>query len=507
MAFPAGTGWASFFLNPEHGTLSVTDSRHLNPLDSIDQGEIRRLVLGLAWPSILENLLQSGLGVVTILMVGRLGSTAVAGVGASMQLQILFISAFFALSMGTTVITAHAFGAGRLETTGMIAKQSVGAGLVLSVFFSVIVAVFATPMLSLMGAEADVVSDGARFLRLSAISYVFMAVMFILGGVLRGVGDTRTPMLVTAGINVLNVAVSYPLIFGVAGMPRLELDGAAIGMVLSRLAGCLIMVALLYRGWRGVSIAGAADWRPDGAHLRRLANIGLPSMAESMLRSGGQLLFVIIVFMLGTAVAAGHQFAQNAVFLSMFPGFGFAMAATALVGQSLGAGNVARAKAATRIATRACMVWMSIMGVVFFAFAEPIMSLAASGEDRDQIIDAGVSALRVIAFAQPIQAIGFVIAGSLRGAGDTRWPMISTAVSMWIFRLPLAYLFAIPFGLGLAGVYLAMATDNLILMAMNLWRYRRGDWTNQQVLGTDPKLAPSAALGGDIPPKIAVASE
>lgn len=480
-----------------------------NPAAPIDQREIRRLVLNLAWPSILENLLQSGLGLVTILMVAQLGSTAVAGVGASMQLQILFISAFFALSMGTTVITAHAFGAGRIETTGKIAKQSVGAGLVLSAVFTVIVAVFATPMLSLMGADADVVAVGSRFLRLSAIGYIFMAVMFILGGVLRGVGDTRTPMLVTAGINVLNVMVSYPLIFGVGVFPRLEIEGAAIGMVVSQLTGCSVMALLLYRGRHGVSIAGTADWRPDVEYLRRLANIGLPAMAESMLRSGGQLLFVIIVFMLGTAVAAGHQLAQNAVFLSMFPGFGFAMAATALVGQSLGAGNVARAKAATAMATRACIVWMSAMGVVFFVFAEPIMRLGASGEDSQQIIDAGVSALRVIAFAQPIQAVGFVLAGSLRGAGDTRWPMISTAVAMWIFRLPLAYLFAIPFGLGLAGVYLAMAGDNLILAAMNLWRYRKGDWVYRKMSSAEASPSPPVApvVAGDAKPEAVAAGD
>ena len=147
------------------------------------------------------------------------------------------------------------------------------------------------------------------------------------------------------------------------------------------------------------------------------------------------------------------------------------------------------------------MVWMSVMGVIFFVFAEPIMQMGASGEDRQQIIDAGVSALRVIAFAQPIQAIGFVLAGSLRGAGDTRWPMISTTVSMWIFRLPLAWVFAILFDLGLAGVYLAMACDNLILAGMNVWRYRQGKWVNRQV------FAPTAPPAGEKEREPAVASQ
>lgn len=456
----------------------------------VDQKQIRRDVLRIAWPAILENLLQSVLGMITILMVSRLGSAEVAAVGASQQLQMLFISAFFALSMGTTVIVAHAFGAGEHGRINIAAKQSATAGLLLAVVVAVIVFAFAHPMLAMFGAESDVIDAGARFQRISSIGYVFMALMFILGGVLRGVGDTRTPMLVTAGINVLNVVIALPLIFGAGPIPATGLDGAAMAQNISRMAGAAIIGWLLLRGHQGVSIAGREGWMPDLFHMKRLADISIPSMGESLLRSGGQILFVVIVFMLGTAVAASHQIAQNAVFLSMFPGFGFSMAATALVGQSLGARNPARAKAAAMTATRACVVWMSAMGVLFFVFARPIMELSATGDERQTIIDAGVAALRVIAFAQPIQAVGFVLAGVLRGAGDTRFPMISTGISMWIFRIPLAYTFAITFGLGLGGVYLAMATDNLILMAMNIWRYRKGRWLTSRLGPSGPPGPP-----------------
>jgi putative MATE family efflux protein len=480
----------------------------MSPLSStdepqVDRAEIRRMVLKIAWPAILENLLQSVLGLITILMVSRLGSSEVAAVGASQQIQVLFISAFFALSMGTTVIVAHAFGAGEHHRISMAAKQSAAAGFLLSIVVAIVVFTFAHPMLAIMGAESDVIDQGTRFQQISSIGYIFMAVMFILGGALRGVGDTRTPMLVTAGINVLNVAVALPLIFGHGFFPHMGLDGAAIAQNVSRFAGAVVLGYLLLRGHRGICIAGTDGWRPDLAFLKRLGDISIPSMLESILRSGGQILFIVIVFMLGTAVAASHQIAQNAVFLSMFPGFGFSMAATALVGQSLGANNPARARAATLTATRACVVWMSVMGVLFFVLAEPIMRLSATGEEKQAIIDSGVAALRVIAFAQPIQAIGFVLAGALRGAGDTRFPMISTGISMWIFRIPLAYAFAITFDLGLAGVYLAMSTDNLILMFMNVWRYRQGRWLAAHVVatirGTEPAPAPAyaAVRGGD----------
>jgi Na+-driven multidrug efflux pump len=143
---------------------------------------------------------------------------------------------------------------------------------------------------------------------------------------------------------------------------------------------------------------------------------------------------------------------------------------------------------------------MSVMGVIFFVFATPIMELGASSDpDRAEIVRVGAQSLMVIAFAQPFQAIGFVLAGALRGAGDTRWPMYSTAIAMWVVRLPLAYLFAITLDLGLPGVFMAMTLDTFILMSLNLWRYRQGKWAERRLLtepddrpaGAQPSLAPA----------------
>lgn len=454
---------------------------------SSEAGEIRRAVLGLAWPSILENFLHASLGFVTTLMVARIGAAAVAGVGTASQVQVVVISAFFAVSMGTTVLIAHAFGAGRIEAEGdRIAKQSVVAGAILALLLTPVTILAAGPVMRGLGAEPDVVAEGAKFLQITAVSFVFMAIMFILSGALRGVGDTRTPMIITIFMNLSNIALAYVLIFGFFIIPEMGVTGAALAMVLARAFGMLAMAGLLYRGHRGLSIAGRDGWRPNPVRLKRLANIGLPSMGESVLRSGGQIAFVVVVFMLGTAVTAGNQVAQNAMFLSMFPGFGFAMAATALVGQSLGARNPERARKVGMTATRWCLAWMSTMGVIFFVFATPIMEFSASGEDKAEIIAAGVDALRLIAFIQPPLAIGFVMAGILRGAGDTRFPMYSTSLTMWLMRVPLAYLFGVQFGWGLQGIYVAMLLDTIALMALNLWRYIQGNWLDLDILGASP---------------------
>jgi Na+-driven multidrug efflux pump len=142
---------------------------------------------------------------------------------------------------------------------------------------------------------------------------------------------------------------------------------------------------------------------------------------------------------------------------------------------------------------------MSVMGLIFSFFAEPIIGLSATGEDREQIVTAGVDALMVIALAQPIMAIGFVVSGALRGAGDTRFPMYATGLGMWVFRLPLAYFFAITLDLGIAGVYLGMVVDQAIVMGLIVWRYRQGKWVNSRLNNprhARPAPAPALATAG-----------
>ena len=163
----------------------------------------------------------------------------------------------------------------------------------------------------------------------------------------------------------------------------------------------------------------------------------------------------------------------------MMPGFGFSMAATALVGQALGAEKPTRADRASWFATRSCLVWMGAMGVVFF-FGGPWIMRAFT--DDVEIIRHGAAALRVIALAQPGQAFGVVLAGSLRGAGDTRYPMVSTGLTMWLVRLPLAYLFGITLALGLAGIYLGWFADSIVLGIANYLRYRTGRWKERRLV-------------------------
>jgi putative MATE family efflux protein len=439
---------------------------------------IRRLVIRLAWPSIIENMLQSVFGVVLMLMIARLGSAAVAGFGAANGLIMVAMSAFFSLSMGSTVLVAHATGAKNRAAAGLAAKQSIVLGLIIGLIMTAIGMIFAPFLVAAMGAGPDVVTEGAAFLRAFALGSVFLVTTFVAGGVLRGAGDARTPMLVTFATLILSLILAYPLTFGWQFIPKLGLGGAGLASTIARGLGCVVLVALLARPTSAVSILGRADWRPAVEPLKRLASIGLPSMFEALFRSGGMLMFTVIVFQLGTAVVAAQQIAQQAAFLSMMPGFGFSMAATALVGQSLGARDPARADRASWFSTRACLAWMGLMGLVFF-FGAPWIMRAFTADA--EIIEHGIAALRVVALAQPGQAIGIVLAGSLRGAGDTRFPMITTGLAMWAVRLPVAWFFGIILGYGLAGVYLGWVFDSVALGLLTWLRYRTGSWKERRV--------------------------
>jgi len=302
-------------------------------------------------------------------------------------------------------------------------------------------------------------------------------------------------MLVTLSINFINIGVSLPLIFGLGPLPHLGVVGAACGNIVARLVGAVVLTSIVWRGRRGLSIAGRQGWRPRWTAIKRLVDIGLPSMMESLFRSGGMTIFAVVMVSLGTTAYASQQVANIFWQMTLFPGFGFSTAALTLTGQSLGARLPERAALATWVATRACTIWMTSMGIVYFFFG-PLLVIPFSAGDP-HIASIAAHALKVLTFSMPIQATGLVLAGSLRGAGDTRWPMFSTGASMWFVRIPAAYIFGVVLGLGIPGAYLGLIIDSAVTSGLNLWRYRSGRWQTARSLSASPAHSPLLVGNGE----------
>lgn len=434
---------------------------------------LNRQLFNLAWPSLIENLLQTMLGFVDLVFVGQLGAEAIAGVGLGNQLMFLLLVSFMGLSVGNQALVARAIGAGDKEYAQRIAKQSLIIAAVLSLFIAAVGLIFSDSIIAVMGATADVTAIGGAFLRIVSTFSIVMGVMLIGGGTLRGSGDTRTPMVITGLINFINIALDYLLIFGNFGFPRLGPVGSAVATTIARAVGAALILYVLFKRGSILKLPVRGGWNFQRDVVARILNIGWPAAAEQIVFQLGFLTFSAIAIFLGTADLAAQQIAFNISGFSILPAFAFGVAATTLVGQNLGAQNPDRAEASAWQALKSGMVWMCLMGVGFYVWRDWLVGIYTTDPD---VIRLGEMCLIFIAVAQPLQAISVVLASALRGAGDTRATLIFTFIGIWIVRVAFGYLMGIVFGLGLFGVWLGWIADFLTRATLIAWRFRGARW-------------------------------
>ncbi|MGH2535071.1 MAG: MATE family efflux transporter [Thermomicrobiales bacterium] len=466
----------------EHGQATRAGG---NPPPAMNQ----RRVLGLALPIIGENLLQTAVGAVDTLMVARLGKEAVAGVGTSIEVVFFIISALSAVSIGATVLVSQAFGAGNVGRASQIARQALVWGILLAIPISFIGYSAAGSVISVFGTEPDVADHATTYLEVTAATSVVLLLTFVCGAIFRGVGDSRTPLKASIVANVVNVCVAYVLIFGHFGMPELGVAGSAWAAASGRGVAALILIAILLRGRRVISLRGRDGWTPRVHFGRQLLKLGFPAAIEQMLMAAGFMVMMAVVALLGTVALAAQQIGFTALSIAFMPGFGFAMAATALVGQSVGARNIAHARTATRIAMNWGIAWMAVGGLIYVVFARLVMRAFTSDEE---VIADGVRALRALAVGLPFWAVWSVNGGALRGSGDTRTPMIMSVTTVWL-AVALAFGAVRWLDAGLGTVWLTFLVTSPIGALGNWLTLRRRLAPSSSVLTTVAKELPPVA--------------
>ncbi len=427
----------------------------------------------LAWPAVLTMMLQMVVGLADTAMAGRLGPTALAAVGLGRQFMFFSFAIVGGLATGTTALIAQHFGRDEKEKAFALARQSLVAGSILSIFVSLLGVFFAEEFLRIMGAAPDVVKLGGQYIRIVFGGLITVFNLFLINAAFRGAGDTRTPMFILVLINTINIGVNYLLIFGVGPFPQLGAPGAAVGTVFSRSLGTIIGWGLFFSGrWR-IKFSISDNFRPRIARIKQLFQVGSPAAIERMVRSTTQVIFVAIVTHLGTLSVAANQVALRAESFSYMPGFGMAIAATTLVGQNIGADLEARAEKAGYRTAFIAMGFMTAMALAFFFFPRAFISLFTNDKE---VIRLAVPCLRIVAISEPALALNLVLAGGMRGASDTRFPMYVTMAGNWLIRLPLAYALAYPLGLGLTGAWIAMTADVVVRGFVMFLRFRSGKW-------------------------------
>ncbi|WP_157037682.1 MATE family efflux transporter [Ornithinibacillus californiensis] len=426
------------------------------------------IILALATPAMIENILQTVVGFVDTLFVAKLGLVEVTAVGISNTVLAVYIAIFMAIGVGASSLIARSIGADDYEKAKAIAKQSTWISITIGVIFGVISYFFAEPMLKLMGAEPQVLNAGVTYFRIVAVPAVFISLMFIFGSILRAAGDTKTPMKISIWINIIHIGLDYLLIFGLLGFAGFGIAGAAWATVLVRVIGTVA----LYRSIQKSNVSFSLFRKPVNrsyGFTYSIIKLSTPTAIERLIMRLGQVLYFGLIVKIGTETFAAHTIAGNIEMFAYMPGYGLAIAATTLVGQSIGANKQQDAYKYGMLTTGVGVITLSIGGIFLF-FASPWM---ATWFTDDQIaVDMVVTALRIDAFAQPALAVGLIVAGALQGMGDTKSPMYSTAIGMWVIRIVGVYILGIQLDMGIAGIWLSIAIDLVVRAMFLLYRFK-----------------------------------
>ncbi|MCR4402571.1 MAG: MATE family efflux transporter [Firmicutes bacterium] len=436
--------------------------------------EIRRL----AWPAISEMILHMFVWIVDTAMVGRLGAQALSAVGLGGNVYWTCTWICGAIGIGVQAMVARAVGAGDTRRAAFSAGQGLLAGFGLGAVLAGGAMGAAPWVYRLAGFAQDVSVPGIEYMRIVGAGALLFIPLQVGAAILRGSGDTRTPLYVTLVTNSANLVGDYVLIFGVFGLPKLGVRGAALATLIAHVIGGLLTLGAVFRRNGRVRLRARDVLRVDACTLRTLVRLSVPAGVEEALMNGSRLLSSFIIATLGTAAFAANQVTVAAEALSFMPGYGFAMAAGILVGQSLGA---RRPDLAMQVGYRSLRHSVAVMGSVAVAFlAAPRFIIGVFTDDPEVIYTASVC-LRIAAFEQIFIGITDTLCGSLRGAGDTRTALRITAAGTWLVRVPLVVVAVYLLHLGLPAVWAITCLDWAVRAVLAARHFRAGRWQEARV--------------------------
>ena len=438
----------------------------------------------LSWPAILEQLLGTMVSYVDTAMVGVLGAAATAAVSINASPIWLVGGILSGIGVGYSVQVANAVGARDEYKARRAIVQALLAVLIVGFGFLILLQLLANCIPQWMGAEPEVLPNAIRYLRFYTLCMPGHAVLYVFSAVLRCTGDTKTPLFLNSSSNILNMILNFLLIYPTRELTVLGLTftmpgagmgvgGAAAASAISIDLAGLILIAVVLRRFHLFRRGMGDSLRPDPIIIRTAASLGLPYVAERMSINLGQITMVRIVATIGTTALASHHIANTAEGLCYLPAYGISAAATALVGQCVGAQNKEDAKAYGALAGKLGFILCIITGAILFIAARPLAGLFSPDTE---VVALTATILRIVSVAEPFFALSIVLFGSLRGANDTRYPMFICLLSMWVVRIVLTVLFVFVFQWGLPGVWAAMALDLILRGILAALRWRSGKW-------------------------------
>lgn len=425
------------------------------------------------------------LGMINTMMAGHINKEAVSAIGMVDAINNIFIAFFAALAVGGTVVVAQFIGQGNSKLANESMKQVLYSGILISFSITLLTWIFRNQFIMLLFGSADdkVIKDTYIYLGITLLTYPLIAIDLICNGILRGAGDTKTPMKIGILMNFINVTLSYIFIYGIKfndgiikiNTPGFGIKGAALGISLARIIGAVIVVLVLLRGTKIIKLTKLTQFSFNGELLKPIFGIGIPASVESLLFNCGKLITQVYIVDIGTIAIASNTISVSITNILNIPGNALSIAATALVGQYIGKGKTEEAGKCLSYITKVSTIGLLIVGIISIPCAKLVLTLYTQNLD---IIQLTTKILTINGVGTSLWAIGFVLPAGLKGAGDAKYTMITSIVGMWVFRITLGYVLGIPLRLGLIGVWLGMYIDWFVRGILYIVRFKSGSWKN-----------------------------
>jgi putative MATE family efflux protein len=426
----------------------------------------------LAVPSIMANLMFSMVAMVQTKFVGSMGAPAVAAVGAGQRVFFALQALLMAVGVGTTALVARSWGAGNREEASRITSASLMFGGMIGLLLMVFGMLFSHQIAEVFGLDENAASLAARNIFWLAAFIIGFAIDIILSSALRAAGNAWTPLLFGLAVNAVNLPLLYAFILGKWGAPSMGAAGAPFASGLSFLICGAVLVSLWMRQKLTIKFypGDIFNWE----RYRRLLHIGYPVALEQLVLQFGFFLFVSLIgHHYGTEAFAAYNVGVNMLNVAMVVGSGFSIAGATLVGQHLGAGDV---EGAARSGWRACSIAVAAMSLIGFLIALNATALARFFLGSDEIAVLRTTEVTYIMGAMlPLLGVDMAIGGSLRGAGDTRFPLFTSFLGLIGVRCTLAATFAF-FHLPVVWVYSSIIGDYMLKGSLLIWRFKSGHW-------------------------------
>lgn len=449
---------------------------------------IRKNVLRLAVPIMVEQTFVMLLGVFNTMMAGHIGEEAVSAIGMVDSLNNIFISFFAALSVGATVVVAQQIGKEDTKQANETVKQALVSGLIISSLITLFMWIFRVWIInSFYGQATDLVKVNAKiYIEYTLMTYPFIAVEQIANGILRGSGDTKTPMIITIFMNIINIILGYILIYGIDlssigigfSTPSFGITGAAIAIAIARLVGTIVIISNLVRGSKNIKLRNILPFKFDMKIQKEIFGIGVPAGVEQLLFNAGKFIVQVFIVTMGTVSIASNTIGMSVCQIPNVLGNSFAIAATTLVGQYVGRDDIKGAKSTLVYLCKFATVCMVIIGIICMPLAPFLANLYTNSSD---VVTLSATLIRANGIAMIIWPISFVFSAGLKGAGDTRYTMVTAITGMWVFRIFVGYLLGVILGLGVLGIWIGMFTDWLVRGSMYTLRLRGTKWLKHRI--------------------------